>query len=152
MEGQKKLLNAFLEKPTTYSIDVRDNSMLPTSLIDEDKINITIKPPSMYVLSLCADVLSEIPKEVYESKEMKLDEALKYADNIAKVLCILSSETNDYPKWKEAFILKNVSLLDLLKVMQETALKCNPAFFLNSFQIAVAQNPMLKAGIIHTSS
>lgn len=106
----------------------------------------------MHVLSLCASILLNIPENVFKDENIKLNDAMKYQEDIAKVLSILSYESEDYPDWIVDFILKNVPNIDLLKIMQETALKCNPSFFLNSFQIAKASNPMMLNDLTPTDS
>lgn len=149
---KEELINAFVSNPTTYTIGVRINDMLPDKLKSKKEIAFTIKPPTMHVLSLCAALLSDIPEEIYKSDEIELSVAMEYQENISKVISILSWEGSDYPDWYTDFIIKNVPSINLLQIMQETALKCNPGFFLNSIQIAKASNPMMLNDLTLTDS
>ena len=142
MDNRQKLINAFIENPTTYSIPVRNNEMLPENMKELEVVKFTIKPPSTYVLALCASMMMEVPEEIIKMETSDLKHALEYQDTIAKVISILSFETAAYPDWCIEFITKNVAIVDLMKIMNETALKCNPSFFLSCFQTAEASNPM----------
>ncbi|MEI6865567.1 hypothetical protein [Flavicella sp.] len=141
MDKEQALIQAFIRKPTTYTISVRNGSMLPNKIKKE--ISFTVKPPTAYVLGLCADVLGEVSDEVFLDKELDLKQVMKYQTQIAQVLSVLSYEKPDFPEWYVEFICKNVELVELQGIIQETAVKCNPSFFLNSFQIAKEQNPMM---------
>lgn len=151
MENKEKLINAFVQNPTTYEIDVRDNSMLPDDMKDDKVVKFRIKPPTTYVLGLCASLMFEVPEKIMKMENIDLKEAMEYQETIAKLIATLSHEGEDYPEWHVNFILKNVAIVDLLKIMNETALKCNPSFFLNCFQIAEASNPMMLSDSTPTS-
>lgn len=149
---RQQLIDSFVRNPTTYTIQVRDNSMLPKELKSKKELSFTVRPPTIHVLSLAASVLSEIPEELLpEGDEMNFDDALKYQDQIVRVLCVYFHEGTDFPEWWPAFILKNVSTVDLLKIMQETAVKCSPGFFLSCFQVAAQSNPMMMTGTRNTT-
>lgn len=152
MDNREKLINAFVQKPTTYSIEVRNNEMLPEELKEKKEIDFIIKPPSTYVLGLCATLMFEVPEEIIKMQDVDLKDALKYQETIAQIITVLSYEKMDYPDWCIDFILKNVAIVDLMKIMNETALKCNPSFFLSCFQIAEATNPMMLNDSTHSSS
>lgn len=141
---QKQLLESLIEKPSNYDIDVTDSSMLPDNLKKRQSISFTIKPPSMEVLAKCAIPLLNIPEEVREAKELTLDKALEYRKEMAEVIAIIAHGKNtDVPEWYVGFILNNVSGKELFGLFQDTALKLQSDFFLNSFQIASATNPMM---------
>lgn len=156
MDNNQKVLDSFVRNPTTYIIDVRNGSMLPSIPVEGQRpvwkrpkmrkpkeVSMTIKPPTMHVLALCASLLSEIPDSIIDSKEANLKQAMEYRNQMVNVLNVLSYETTEYPKYMDEFLLKNLSIADLLKIMQETALKCSPGFFLTSIQAAKAGNPMM---------
>jgi len=151
MDNKEKLINAFVQNPTTYTIEVRNNEMLPEDMKENEELNITIKPPSTYVLGLCASMMFDVPEKILKMDNIDLKEAMEYQETIAKIICVLSHEKPNYPKWWVDFILKNVAIVDLLKIMNETALKCNPSFFLSCFQIAEASNPMMLSDSTPTS-
>jgi len=113
--------------------------MLP---IKKESVDFTIKPPTPYVLGICADIMHEVNEEVFE-KEMTLKEVMKYQTQIAQVISVLSYESLEYPSWCIDFICKNVELHELQKIIQEIAVKCNPSFFLSCFQVAKESNPMM---------
>ena len=143
MNKEQALIKAFIRKPTTYTISVRNNSMLPKKIKSKKTIAFTIKPPTPFVLGLCADITGDVSEEVFSSKEVTLKQMMKYQTQIARIISVLSFEKPDFPDWYVDFILKNIEIVDLQKIMQETAVKCNPTFFLNCFQIAREENPMM---------
>lgn len=143
--NKEKLLNAFIENPSNYTIDVSDNSMLPDKLKGKDELKFTVKPPVLSVLAKCALVLNKIPKEILEpNKEVKLVDAIKYVNEMAQVFSILSwGKTSDYPSWYVPFIVNNVTPKELFQLFEEVAYKTQSSFFLNSTQIAGVANPMM---------
>ncbi len=142
-KNRQQLIDSFVRNPTTYTISVRNGDMLPNDLKKNVEISFTIKPPTVHVLALAAAAMKPIPDKMFEEEDIDLNEALKYQEEIARVISILAHEGEDYPDWYVDFILKNVSSIELLQIMQETAVKCNPAFFLNCFQVAGQTNPMM---------
>lgn len=142
MSKEQDLIQAFIRKPTTYKISVRNNSMLPKNIKKKKTIDFTIKPPTPYVLGLCADILGDVNDDVF-SKEVDLSVITSYQIEIAKVVAVLSFEETNFPDWYVDFIRKNTELIELKQMMQEIAVKCNPGFFLNCFQIAKESNPMM---------
>ena len=141
---QQKLLESLIEKESKYEIDVIDNSMLPDNLKKRKKLGFTVKPPTMEVLAKCAIPLLTIPEEVREAKNLQLDEPLKYRRQMAEVFSIIAHGKNtDVPSWYVDFVLNNVTGKELFYLFQETALKLQSDFFLNSLQIASQTNPMM---------
>ena len=143
MKNRKQLIDSFVRRPTTYTIAVRKNAMLPKEIKDKKEISFTIKPPTLYVLSLAASVMASVPEKLLSGETMDLNEAMEYQEHMVKMLCILFYEEADYPEWYPKFILYNLSSIELLQIMQETAVKCSPGFFLNFFQVAAQSNPMM---------
>ena|SRR5690554_2485949 len=145
MDNKKQqVIDSFVRNPTTYTIQVRDSGMLPKELKSKKELSFTVRPPTVHVLGLTASALFDVPGELLtEGNEMSLEDALKYQDQIVRVLCVYFHEGNDFPEWWPEFIMKNVSTVDLLKIMQETAVKCSPGFFLSCFQVAAQSNPMM---------
>lgn len=152
MDNKQQLIDTFVRNPTTYTIQVRKSEMLPSKMKSKKEIAFTIKPPTVYVLGLCASIMASIPDDLYKPEIIDLKTAMNYQEEIAKVISILSWEGIDFPEWYVDFILKNIQTVDLLKIMQETAVKCNPSFFLSCFQIAKVSNPMMLNDSIHTDS
>ena len=143
---QKKqhLIQALIEKPTKYDIEVLDNSMLSDELKDKEVISITIKPPTLEVLAKCTIPALKIPESIRESKDLKLDQAIEYRNEMAEVLSILAhGKSDDYPSWYVPFFLKNLTPRELYMLFYESMLKLQTDFFLNSFQIANQNNPMM---------
>ncbi len=144
MEEQQKLLEALIEKPSKYEIDVIDNTMLPGDLKKRKTMSFVVKPPTMEVLARCATVILKVPKEILDRKDVDLLEVLNYRKEIAEIFCIIAHGRNtDYPSWYVDFILNNVSGKELFSLFQETSLKMQSDFFLSSFQIAKETNPMM---------
>ena len=142
--GQKQLLESLIEKESNYAIDVVDNSMLPSNLKSRKKLAFTVKPPTMEVLSKCAIPLLTIPEEVRNAENLQLDVALEYRRQMAEVFSIIAHGKNtDVPIWYVDFVLNNVTGKELFYLFQETALKLQSDFFLNSLQIASQTNPMM---------
>ncbi|WP_139959171.1 hypothetical protein [Flavicella sediminum] len=142
MSKEQALIQAFIRKPTTYKISVRNNSMLPSKIKKKKEISFTIKPPTPYVLGLCADILGNVQDDVF-SKEVDLKLITSFQTEIAQVISVLAHEEINFPDWYVDFIRKNVELIELKQIIQEIAVKCNPGFFLSCFQIAKDSNPMM---------
>ncbi|MBD0822643.1 hypothetical protein [Aestuariibaculum marinum] len=144
MDNKQKLIQSLIEKPSTYRIGVVDGSMLPEELKDHKELEFIVRPPSLEVLAKCAEPVLRIPDEVRESKELKLDEAVKYMNEMAEVFAILAhGKSSEYPSWYIPFILKNVTGKELYMLFYESVLKLQTDFFLNSFQIVDQNNPMM---------
>lgn len=143
-KGKEALLKSLIEKPTVYELEILDNSMLPTSMIDDKTIKLTIKPPTLEVLAKCALPSLKIPEEIRQSKEIKLEEAVKYRNEIAEVLAILiHGKKEQHPEWMVPFLLNNLSGKELYMLFYESMLKLQTDFFLSCFQIADQNNPMI---------
>ena len=141
---KKELLNAFLENPTLYAIQIVDNSMLPAPLTDKKELEFTIKAPSLEVLAKCALPMLRIPESIRESEKLKLEDALKYRNEMAECLSILAhGKSSDPPEWYIPFFLKNLTAKELYMLFYESIMKLQTDFFLNSFQIANQNNPMM---------
>ncbi len=146
MDTQKKLLiEALIEKPSNYDIDVNENSMLPSNLKKRKTLSFIIKPPTIEVLAKCVVPILRIPEEFKAvGKEIKIEEAIEYRNEMVEVLAILShGKTTDYPKWYPEFFLKNLTAKEVYNLFYESILKLQTDFFLNSFQIASQNNPMM---------
>lgn len=141
---EKKLLQAFLEKPTIYKIDVLDNSMLPENIKAKKKLSFVSKPPSLKVLALCAETLLNVPQDVRSGKIESFENAMKYATEIVKCLAIMfHGKASEFPKWYVPFLINNLTSNELYQIFQESVLKSQSGFFLNCFQILEVSNPML---------
>lgn len=144
MNGDRQqLIDSFIRNPTTYTITIIEKGMLPKELRDKKTLDIKIKPPTLHVLTLAASKMGSIPEEIIDSNEVSALDALKYQKEIAEILSIFANDTEDYPEWYPDFIIKNIPSIDLLKIMQETAVKCSPGFFLSSIQVAAQANPLI---------
>lgn len=145
MDSQKQhLIEALIEKPSNYNIEILDHSMLPDKLKKRKAISFVIKPPTLEVLAKCTLPALKIPESVRESKDLKLDEAIEYRNEMAEVFAILAhGKATDYPNWYVPFILRNVTPKELYMLFYESVLKLQTDFFLNSFQIASQNNPMM---------
>lgn len=142
MSERKKLLEAVIEKPTTYEVDVLDNSMLPEKLKNRKTISFVIKPPTISTLTRCAIHLDDIPEELKTGKSTNLEEAIKHTGTLVKMICVLSwGKATDYPDWYEDFMKENLTPKEVFYIFHESSLKMGTDFFLTSFQIA-SENPM----------
>ncbi|WP_417444646.1 hypothetical protein [Joostella sp.] len=142
MDEKKKLLESIIEKPSTYEVDVQDNSMLPKNLNKRKTISFTIKAPTMHTLAKCAIHLEDIPEELKSGKNTSIEEAIKHVDKMIKMICVLSwGKTSNYPEWYESFMSQNLTPREVYYIFHESALKMQTDFFLNCFQIA-NENPM----------
>lgn len=157
MTNRQKLLTALVEKPSRYTIDVVDNSMLPANIQDSKKLDFVVKPPTLETLAKCAIPLQEIPQELMKDN-IVIKDVLPYIDQLVKVICVVShGKETDYPDWYEPFFKKNTTPKEVFQIFQEVSLKMQTDFFLTSFQIASQANPMMmknpksRKGLIHTS-
>lgn len=141
---QQKLLQALMEKPTRYTIDVLDDSMLPEKMKDRKEIDFVFKPPTMDTLLRAADQMQFIPTEILEYKGMpSLKDVAPHAHVLVRTLCILSwAKKTPYPDWYEPFLLANATAVDIYKMFVESTMKMRTDFFLSSFLLA-NQNPMM---------
>jgi hypothetical protein len=143
-KDKQHLIQALIEKPTTYNIEVVENFMLPEELKNEKEISFTVKPPTLEVLAKCTIPVLKIPESIRESKDLKIEEAIDYRNEMAEVLAILShSKNSEYPSWYVSFFLNNLTAKELYMLFYESVLKMQTDFFLNSFQIAGQNNPMM---------
>ena len=151
MEAQQKAIKALIEKPSTYKIDVIDDSMLPKekkkfgfSWFKKKRTQVifTVNPPTMEVLAKCVVPIMEIPENVREANEVSIDEAVKYSEQMARCFAIMVNGKTEVPEWHVPFILKNITPRDLYQLFYECSLKLQSDFFLNSLKIA-NQNPMM---------
>lgn len=144
-DNKEKLLNAFIENPTTFKVNVSDSSMLPDGMKDKKTVDFVIKPPVLAVLALCATVMAHIPPEVRNpDKQIKLSIAIKYLNQMAESFAIIShGKTTPYPEWYVPFLINNVTPKELFYMFTEAALKTQSSFFLNSIQVADETNPMM---------
>lgn len=140
MTKEKQLLTALVEKPTTYTIDVIEASMMPNK---DKKVVFTIKPPTLQTLSYCAMHLQDLPDHLKDMQEVTLKDALPHIDTMIKVICVLASSKEEYPKWWEDFFKLNCTPKDVFQIFHEASLKMQTDFFLTSFQIASLTNPMM---------
>lgn len=143
--SKEKLLDAFLENPTSYKIKVSDASMLPEKLKNKKEIGFTIKPPVLSVLAKCAKVLQNIPPEITDpEKNVQLAEAINYIDEMAECFAILAhGKTTEFPEWYKPFLINNVTPKEMFYLFSEASLKTQSSFFLNSLQVANVSNPMM---------
>lgn len=146
-KSKQHLIQALIEEASNYYIDVLDNTMLPDNLKEKKEIHFEIKPPTIYTMSKCALSALKIPEELRDKdiKDIKLEEIIKYSEEIVEIISIFAhgSKKGDYPKWNIPFLLKNLDPKDLYKIYIETSLKLQSGFFLNSFQNASQNNPMM---------
>lgn len=141
---KQQLVNAFLEKPSVYTIEVIDNSMLPASLIENLELEFTIKAPSLEVLAKCALPMLKIPESIRESADLKFEDAIQYRSEMAECIAILAhGKDSVIPEWYIPFFLKNLTAKELYMLFYESIMKLQTDFFLNSFQIANQSNPMM---------
>lgn len=147
MEKNKiDLINALIEKPSTYEWEVLDNSMLPKKLKSRKTITFIVKPPTLETLSKWSAIVLRIPKDVRkrDPKELELEDIVEYRQEMAECISVLShgSSPGEYPNWYVQFILFNLTPKELYILFYETNLKMQTDFFLNSFQSAKGRNPM----------
>lgn len=154
MTNEQKLLQALIEKPSRYTIDVEDSAMLPENLKQNKTIDFVVKAPSPGVLAMCAELFQGIPQELLqENKKLTLQEVLPHIETMVKVICRIShGKKSDYPEWYEPFIMANATGKDVFMMFQEVAIKSQSDFFLRSFQLANLTNPMMMKKINQTDS
>ena len=138
---KQELLQALIEKPSSYEITVLENSMLPDHLKERKTLLFTVSPPSIEVLARVAIPMFSIGENI---KELTLEKAVKHRRVLAEIFSIMAhGKTTEIPHWYTSFILKNVTPKELFYLIQETALKTQSDFFLNSFHLASQINPMM---------
>jgi len=142
-DNKKKLLEALIEKPSTYHIEVMDNSMLPENLKRRKEISFSVKPPSLDTLAKVALIMEDVPDDIKSGENISISEATKYTGHMVKAICTMAwGKSGPYPDWYEDFILKNAEPADIYKIGVECSLKQQTDFFLTSFQV-VGENPMM---------
>lgn len=149
---KQELIQALIEKPSVYEIDVLDNSMLPDKLKKRTSLSFTVKPPTIEVLANCADIIMQVPQEVREKQDLALDEAAKYVTEMAGVVCVLAHPKGTPPKWYLPFIKANLTPKELFMLFKEASMKTQADFFLASFQNASLANPMTINDLTPTNS
>lgn len=149
---KKELIQALIEQPSEYVIDVLDGSMLPDKIKERKSIKFTIKPPTIDVLAKCAKVMMKVPKEVREKQDLELDDAIGFIDEMAGAISILCHKKGTPPKWQLPFIKANVTPKELFMLFKEASMKTQADFFLTSFQTASQANPMMLNDLTRTAS
>lgn len=153
--NKTKVLEAFLQKPQKYRIEVKDKSTLPPELKDRKEIYFPVKSPSLHILSECGLVLERIPKELRDkiAKGESPPESLNYIKNITEIFCLMSwGKAKKLPKWYVPFVLANVTPEEMYKLYYEMSLKMQPGFFLSCIQVAEMINPTTTRTTIETKS
>ncbi len=145
MENNTKVLQSFLEEPTTYTIDVLDNSMLPEGIKEKEQLKFTIKRPTLKVLAKTALPLSRIPKEIHKKQNLTIPEISPYFHPIAEIIAIMAhgASSKPIPKWYVDFFLANLTDSELYMIYKDIAMKSDSSFFLSCIQVAEATNPMM---------
>lgn len=143
-EAKVKALKALRSEPSTYHIEVIDNTALPERLKDKKKISFTIKVPTLGVLSQIAQVIESLPPELFSGDTAMTKQAMENVPAIRKMLAILAhgNPQKKIPSWYEPFLGDNLTLEESLMLWQEAALKIQTDFFLPFFQGAKMMNPM----------
>ena len=144
MEDKAKVLTALIEKPTRYTIDILDHSMLPEKMKGKKTLDFLFKPPTIQTLSQCALSIEKLPKELLQTdSQPTLQEVLPHADVIIDILCILSyAKKEAFPDWYAPFIKQNCTPKEIYHIFQEVSMKMQSDFFLSCFQVAKLTNPM----------
>ena len=143
MEAQQKLIESLIEKPSVYSIDALDRTMLPKKLRGKKQISFTVRPPSLETLAKCVVPIMEIPENVREAKEISIEQAIPFREQMAQCFAIMAhGKQSEVPAWYVPFILNNVTPKELYQLFYECSLKLQSDFFLTSLKIA-SQNPMM---------
>jgi hypothetical protein len=144
MTDESKLLQALIEEPTRYTIDVLDGTMLPENIKNKKTLDFVVKPPTLEILSKAAIILQEVPEEILKAESLGLKEVAPYIDLIIKVICTVSyGQKGDYPDWYEPFFKSNITPKEAFGIFQEVSIKMQSDFFLSSFQIATKLNPLM---------
>ena len=144
MENQEKVLRALIEKPSKYTIEVSDNSMLPEADKEKKELTFTIKPPTLEVLSKCAVPLLKVPENIRNSSNLKLEDVIPFIKEMTECISVLAhGQSDDYPAWYPEFFSKNLTGKEVYMLFYESSLKTQTDFFLSSFQSAGALNPMM---------
>lgn len=143
-EDKQKLLDDFLEKPTTYHVHVINNESLPEKLKGRESISFIVKPPTIHTLAMMGKELMGVDKDIFDAQKVDYKDAIKYSDVMIKVFCIIShAQDTPYPEWYEPFLLKNLTAKELFLIFQEVAVKSQTGFFLNSLKMLDVTNPMM---------
>ncbi len=145
MGNTQKLLEAFIEQPTTYTIDVLDNTMLPEGIKDKKQLKFTIRRPTLKVLASMALPLSKIPKEIQFKENLELSEAAPYLRDMVKSIAVAmhGARGNSMPDWYEDFLFANLTDMELFLIFKEASIKSNSSFFLSYIHSASQTNPMM---------
>lgn len=144
IEQKQRLIRAFLQDPTTYTITVKDPTSLPKKLAGKKEVQLTIYPPVINTLQKCSKLTLQLPKEVLEDPNDQL--LINHIETIAKTVAIMvhGTEQGEPPEWIATFLLENTTAMELLNIFKELQFKTGTGFFLTCFQILTI-NPMLMA-------
>ena len=143
-QAKQALLRALMTKPSIYTIDVIDNSMMPKGLKNKESISFEVKPPVINTMTEAALVLNRIPEKALDPKTPPA-ESSRYSKEMCEIFSIYAhgNSKEKFPDWHVAFLMANVTPVELIQLVQEVSLKTRTDFFLPSFQIASVMNPMM---------
>ena len=143
-EERKQLLEAFLENPSTYHIEVLENSMLPEKLKEKKVLDFVVKPPTAFTLTQIAQVLIDIDEDIFDIHKTDDKIFLNYIPEMVRIFCLAThAKDTEYPEWYEEFIIKNATANEILRLFKEVSVKSQTGFFLTSLKIAGSTNPMM---------
>lgn len=144
VKGSKsEIFKALLQEPTTYHIEVVNNSGLPDSVKGKKEISFEIKPPVMSTLAKIGKIVNDLPDDVFDLKASNAH-LLKYAPQMCEIVAVLShgNSKKKMPDWYIDFLMNNLTPDETLMIFQESTMKLKTDFFLPCFQTARV-NPMM---------
>lgn len=143
-KSKQDLLRALITQPSTYTVEVIDNSKLPKNLKNKKEISFEVRPPVINTMTKAAMVLNSIPANISDPKTPPAETA-KYSDKLCEVFAIYShgNSNKEMPEWYVPFLMSNLQPREMIQLVQEVSLKTRTDFFLPSFQIASVMNPMM---------
>jgi len=137
------LLEALRNEPSKYKVEVIVPDTLPEQLQRKSHITFTIKPPTFAVLNKIAQVVAQLPDELFTEQAMSR-QALTYIPQLIEITAIMAHgpSKKPMPDWYVPFLTDNLTVQEVLQLWFEVAQKIQTGFFLPFFQTVRQMNPL----------
>lgn len=141
MRSEQQFIEAVLDAPYLFKIQVEDNEALPEELSKKEALHLELKSPTMGVLFQVSKVFLQLPKEDLKvldgaedfSERLQLIE--RHMDTLLEVMALLlHGKESAPPAWYVLFLRNNLTKKEVLEILTESLARLDTSFFLTSLK------------------